>query len=151
MDGRVEMRGYVAYAAVAEVYREGDIFVSPTYAEGFSNTILEAMASALPIVSCRSVGVVDCLRDGENALLVEPGDVGALAAAIERLLRDATLRERLATVALDECRRTYAWFAVAARILDAYAVAIARGVPARDALDALPLAPCRFRATPHLL
>src|SRR3712207_7442293 len=49
------------------IYRRGDVFVSPTYSEGFSNTILEAMASGLPIVSTRAVGVVDCLTDGVNA------------------------------------------------------------------------------------
>lgn len=148
---RVEMRGYVGYDDVAALYRESDIFVSPTYAEGFSNTILEAMASALPIVSCRCVGVVDCLRDGENGLLTESGDVPSLVRSIERLSLEATLRERLATTALDECRRSYSWFAVAARILDSYAVAIAAGVPSRTPLEPLAIEPCRFRATPHLL
>lgn len=151
LQDRVEMRGYVAYDDVAAVYRESDIFASPTYAEGFSNTILEAMASGLPTVSCRSVGVVDCLRDNENALLTEAGDREALAAALEKLLTDAALRERLATAALAECRRTYSWFAVAARILDAYRDAIAAGVPTRDVLEPIAMEPCRFRATPHLL
>ncbi len=80
------MTGYVDYADVPEVYRRADIFVSPTYAEGFSNTILEAMASGLAVVSCRAVGVVDCIRDGENGLLTEPGDVPALTAALRRVL-----------------------------------------------------------------
>ena len=69
----------------------------PTYAEGFSNTILEAMASGLPCVSCRAVGVVDCLRDGENGLLVEPGDVpgaGRRAAACHRRTRAAPAARR---------------------------------------------------------
>jgi len=43
---------------------------------------LEAMASGLPTVSCYAVGVVDCLRDGENGLLTRPGDVPALAAGV---------------------------------------------------------------------
>ena len=148
---RVEMRGYVKYDEVPAVYREADAFVSPTYAEGFSNTILEAMASALPIVSCRAVGVIDALRDGENALLVEPGDTVALAAALARMLEDPPLRAQLATSALYECRRTYSWFAVAERILAAYRGAIARGTARNGALSPLPIEPCRFRATPHLL
>ena len=148
---RVEMRGYVAYDDVPAVYREGDIFASPTYAEGFSNTILEAMACGLPIVSCRSVGVVDCLRDDENASLVEAGDRAALATALERLLTDDALRERLATAALAECRETYSWFAVAERIVAAYRTAIEVGVPDRTPLEPPPIDACRFRATPHLL
>ena len=151
LEDRVEMRGYVAYDDVSAVYREGDIFVSPTYAEGFSNTILEAMASGLPTVSCRSVGVVDCLRDDENALLTEAGDRAALASALERLLTDGALRERLASTALMECRRTYSWFAVAALILDAYRDAIALGVPSREPFEPIAIEACRFRATPHLL
>ena len=132
------------------VYREADVFASPTYMEGFSNTILEAMASALPIVSCRAVGVVDCLRDGENALLVEPGDVAALVVAFERVLGDAPLRARLATAALDECRRTYSWVEVGDQIVEAYRTAPA---PRRNgcALASIPIEPCRYRAEPHLL
>ena len=48
----VEMTGYIDYADVPTVYRRASIFVSPTYAEGFSNTILEAMASGMAVVSC---------------------------------------------------------------------------------------------------
>ena len=75
LSSHVHMTGYVDYDHVPSVYHQADIFVSPTYAEGFSNTILEAMASGLACVSCRAVGVVDCLRDGENALLSDPGDI----------------------------------------------------------------------------
>ena len=96
----VSMTGYVDYAEAPAVYRRASIFVSPTYAEGFSNTILEAMASRMAVVSCRSVGVVDCIRDGENGLLTEPGDIAALTAALGRALQDPALRERLAEAAL---------------------------------------------------
>ncbi len=117
---RVEMTGYVDYEQVPEVYRRAEIFVSPTYAEGFSNTILEAMASGLAVVSCRSVGVVDCIRDGENGLLTEPGDRAGLADALRRLLRDASLRRRLAEAALAECRAVYSWEAVGRQIMGVY-------------------------------
>jgi glycosyltransferase involved in cell wall biosynthesis len=156
--GRVTLRGPAAYDDVPAVYREGDVFVSPTYAEGFSNTILEAMASGLPVVSTRSVGVVDCLRDGDNGLLVAPGDVGALAAALGRVLDDAGLRARLAGRALDEVRASYAWPAIARQIAGEYARV--RGEPPRagwsgEGLFAWPPGgapePCRFRAAPHLL
>ena len=146
----VEMTGYIDYGRVPEIYRRASIFVSPTYAEGFSNTILEAMASRMVVVSCRSVGVVDCIRDGENGLLTEPGDVDALATALRRVLRDPVLRTRLADAALSECRTVYSWAKVGRQIMDVYACVA--GQPPDLAFDqALPVTPCRFRAEPHLL
>jgi len=146
----VEMTGYVEYADVPAVYRRADIFVSPTYAEGFSNTILEAMASRLAVVSCRSVGVVDCIRDGENGLLTEPGNRVGLAEALRRVLRDAGLRRRLADAAFEECRAVYSWSKVGHQIMDVYAAVIGQA-PDLAWSPELPVTPCRFRAEPHLL
>lgn len=149
LGGRVRFSGYADYDAAPDLYRAHDVFVSPTYAEGFSNTILEAMAAGQAIVSCRSVGVVDCLRDGDNGLLVEAGDVPALTAALTRLVTDAALRARLGATALAECRRVYSWQAVGARIMAVYDGQRGRPQPTFD--EALPPTPCRFRAEPHLL
>jgi glycogen synthase len=146
----VRFTGYAEYDRVPELYRAHDVFVSPTYAEGFSNTILEAMASGHAVVSCRSVGVVDCVRDGENGLLTEPGDVPALAAALGRVVTDGALRERLAAAALAECRETYSWTAVGRQIMGVYEAL--RGTrPSCGFSEELPITPCRFRAEPHLL
>ncbi|MGY1654099.1 glycosyltransferase family 4 protein [Geodermatophilus sp. SYSU D01119] len=150
-DGRTTFLGYVPPDEAPAVYRSADVFVSPTYSEGFSNTLLEAMASGLPTVSTDSVGVVDCLRDGENGLLHEPGDVAGLRAALDRLLGDAALRERLATAALEEVRRLYSWPVLARSIDDVY-----RAVAGTTPSHAWTMPPtvdlsCRFRAAAHLL
>ena len=150
LQDRVEMTGYVEYEAVPEVYRRASVFVSPTYAEGFSNTILEAMASGLAVVSCRSVGVVDCIRDGENGLLTEPGDQVALAGALRVVLEDRGVRERLAAAGLAECRSVYSWAKVGRQIMGVYANLAGRA-PDLDFETALPMTACRFRAEPHLL
>ena len=147
---RVRLAGAVAYDDVPGVYHRGDVFVSPTYAEGFSNTVLEAMASGLACVSTRAVGVVDCLRDGENGLLVEPGDVPALAAALGRVLADDALRARLAGAALAEVRATYAWPAIARQIEGEYRRVLGQTPRGAWAWDDV-VEPCRFRAAPHLL
>ena len=149
LEDQVRFTGYADYDAVPAIYREHDLFVSPTHAEGFSNTILEAMASGHAVLSCRAVGVVDCLRDGENGVLVEPGDVPAQATALRRLIGDVALRRRLGTAALAECRRTYSWHAVAGHIMGVYDRLVGT-IPARVD-EALPAAPCRFRGEPHLL
>ncbi|MGF3022029.1 glycosyltransferase family 4 protein [Methylobacterium aquaticum] len=150
-DSQVRFTGYAEYDAVPGLYAMGDVFVSPTYAEGFSNTILEAMAAGQAVVSTHSVGVSDCLRDGENGLLVQPGDVPALAEALYRIVTDRPLRARLAAAALEECRRVYSWQAVGRQIMAVYAAV--RGERPDPGFDpALPHDPsCRFRAEPHLL
>jgi glycosyltransferase involved in cell wall biosynthesis len=156
---RVRFTGYASYDEAPRAYRQGDIFVSPTYSEGFSNTILEAMASGLPIVSTRTVGVVDCLGHERDSLLVEPKDVDSLTAAIARLLDDAPLRTRLACRALADVRRLYSWPAVGRQIMAVYDE-VADRVPSAGWLDlydpravtvATADAGCRFRAAPHLL
>ncbi|MCJ2036617.1 glycosyltransferase family 4 protein [Methylobacterium sp. J-068] len=150
-EAEIRFTGYADYDTVPDLYREADVFVSPTYAEGFSNTILEAMAAGLAVVSTHAVGVSDCLRDGENGLMVQPGDVPALAEALTRVIEDAPLRRRLAEDGLAECRRVYSWRAVGRQIMEVYG-SVANERPATDFATRLPHDPsCRFRAEPHLL
>ena len=150
-DERTTFLGYVPPERAPEVYRTADLFVSPTYSEGFSNTLLEAMASGLPTVSTDSVGVVDCLRHEENGLLHAPGDVAGLRAALTRLLDDGALRTRLATTALEEVRRLYSWPVLAASI-DAVYGQVGGTTPSTGwSLPSGPDLSCRFRSAAHLL
>ena len=140
--------GAVPYEQVPEVYRDATVFASPTYAEGFSNTILEAMASGIPVVAGDAVGVRDCVTDGHNGRLVEPGDITALTATLDELLRDRAQRERLSARAREDVERLYAWPVVARQIMAAYGAA---PNPDWESPDADPTEPCRFRQAPHLL
>lgn len=150
LNDKIQMLGCIEYEKVPEIYRIADVFASPTYAEGFSNTILEAMAAGLPIVSTESVGVVDCLRDEDNGLLVEIGDVNGLKNSLRRVIEDKNLRAKIAGNALDECRKTYSWKKIGRQILDVYRrVCLEKprnGWQANGAID-----DCRYRAAPHLL
>ena len=69
-----------------------DIFVMPSYREGFGVTNIEAAAMGLPVVSTRIPGCVDSVRDGETGLLVPPRDATSLAGAIEAYLNNPALR-----------------------------------------------------------
>ena len=149
-EGQLRFTGYADYDAVPAIFRAADVHVSPTYGEGFSNTILEAMASGLANVSCFAVGVNDCLRDGENGLLIEPGDVEGQANALRSLIEDSALRRRIAQAGLAECRRVYSWEAVGRRIMDVYAHLL-QSAPGPAVDPDLPVSECRFRAEPHLL
>lgn len=80
-------------ADVPELMRALDVFVLPSLGEGISNTILEAMASGLPVVATRVGGNAELVQPGITGELVPPDDAMALSAALERMA-DATHRAR---------------------------------------------------------
>jgi glycosyltransferase involved in cell wall biosynthesis len=88
-------------------YARADIFALPSTGEGFGFVFLEAMAFGKPLVGARAGGATDLIEDGVNGLLVPPHDQGALAQAIERLLRDDSLRATLGQKGAEIVRRKY--------------------------------------------
>ena len=68
--------------------------------------MLEAMAMGKPVITTRSPGTVDHIADGENGILIEPGDAAALAREIERLWNDPALRQRLGDAAVQTMLKT---------------------------------------------
>jgi glycosyltransferase involved in cell wall biosynthesis len=94
---QVTFAGYLPPGRLHDAYAEADVFLLPTYhPEGFPTVIAEAMSAGLPIVTTKIRGIADHLEEGENALFVPPRDAAALAQALERLLSDDKLRERMA-------------------------------------------------------
>jgi len=92
----VELAGYLTAADLASAYDEAEIFVLPTYSEGFPTVLLEAMSAGLPIVTTPVRGAIDRLRDEENVLFVPPRSADRLAAALLRLIADPGLRAAMA-------------------------------------------------------
>lgn len=84
---------------VAPYYRVADVVVISSHSEGSPNVLLEAMAARVPVVATRVGGIPEIAAEGETALLVPPREPVAMAAAIERLLRSAEERKRLAEAA----------------------------------------------------
>ncbi len=93
----VKFEGYVDdRARLLEIYRGADIFVLPSVsAEGFPRVIDEAMASGLPVVATDAGSISAELRDGDQAVIVDPRDSEALSDGILRIVDDAALRRRL--------------------------------------------------------
>jgi glycosyltransferase involved in cell wall biosynthesis len=82
-------------ADVSEILAALDVFVLPSLWEGMPNAVLEAMAAGLPVVATAVGGTPEVVVDRVTGLLVPPQDPGALARAIERLLRDPGLRRTM--------------------------------------------------------
>jgi glycosyltransferase involved in cell wall biosynthesis len=76
------------------LYAAMDLFVLPTYREGFPNVLLEAGAMRLPVVATRIPGCADAVNDKATGILVDPYDASALVRAVSRYLRDSELRRR---------------------------------------------------------
>jgi len=97
----VTLRGSLNQGQVFHELRSADIFVLPSIidqagaSDVFPTVIQEAMASERPVVSTRLAGIPETVLNGETGLLVTPGDVEALANALEKLIHDGELRVRL--------------------------------------------------------
>lgn len=115
--GAVELAG--AISDVPALLRDTDVYVQPSFAEGMPNSVLEAMAAGLPVVATRVSGNEDLIADGENGLLVPPGDPGALAAAIRRLMDDPALARTMGERARTRAQQ-YSTPAVTSLLVRAY-------------------------------
>jgi spore coat protein SA len=104
-----ELIGYRAGDELASLLRNADIFCCPSiWNDPFPMSLLEAMASGLPVVASKIGGIPEQLAYG-GGILVPPNDKEALAAALQQLLEDASYRERLGKEALQASRGHFLW------------------------------------------
>ena len=95
LENRVAVTGWLGPAAVANLLAEAHILVLPSFDENLPMSVIEAMGYGLAVVATPVGSVADIVVDGETGLLVPVGDADGLAAALERLIGDPDLRERL--------------------------------------------------------
>ncbi len=119
--GHAALLGPLPHADVAAVIRELDVALAPyplpEHDFYFSPLkLFEYMGCGAPVVASSVGQIADVVRDGENGLLVAPGDTAALARACERLLAEPQLRRQLGTAAAEDVRRLYTWDANATRV-----------------------------------
>lgn len=105
LGGTVELIGALPHEGVVRAYAEATVFTLPCVVasdgdrDGIPNAILEAMASAIPVVSTPTSGIPEVITDNVTGLIVPVADAEALADALERLLRDPELRMSLGQAA----------------------------------------------------
>jgi glycosyltransferase involved in cell wall biosynthesis len=119
VDDRVYFSGQLDNSVLPDVYRAASVFVNASLVDNMPISLLEAMASGVPIVSTKVGGVAYLVKDGETAFLVPPKDPEAMAEAIGRVLADTELASRIAKNALVQVEQ-YAWTQVREKLLRAY-------------------------------
>jgi len=112
----VRILGWVRGDQKLDAFRRAHVFVLPSYAEGLPMAMLEAMAAGLPLITTPVGGIPEVVRDGEHGILIEPGDVEALARSILALLGDEGLRARMGAANVEAVRRDHDATAVAAKL-----------------------------------
>ena len=93
---KVDFRGWVEGIELAKLFKECDILVLPSWAEGLPNAMIEAMAAGLAVVVSSVGNIPSVLTDGKNGLLIPPKNVKALTKALHRIIDDPVLLNSLA-------------------------------------------------------
>lgn len=112
----VQFLGEKLPAEIPAVLAATDIFVNPSYSEGLPSSVLEAAATGCAVIATDVGGTREIIRDGETGLLIPPRDRTALVAALESLIREPALRERLGVRARNAVATRFDWGAIS----DAY-------------------------------
>jgi glycosyltransferase involved in cell wall biosynthesis len=119
----VRFTGRIDNERIAALYREADVLLNPATVDNTPISLLEAMASGVPIVSTNVGGVPFLVADGRQALLVPPRDPQAMAEAVLRLLGDAALADRLQAEGIAHAA-SFTWERVQPRLFQIYARAL---------------------------
>jgi glycosyltransferase involved in cell wall biosynthesis len=94
--------------AMADLYRSASVVINPSRIDNMPNSILEAMASGIPVVSTNVGGVPFILREGITGIMIDAGNHVAMAEAVQRILADRQLAARISDAALCEVQQ-YSW------------------------------------------
>jgi glycosyltransferase involved in cell wall biosynthesis len=123
--------GFVPPRKLGPYYARAAVVVCPSRREGYGVVAREAMAHGRPVVAAAVGGLLDVVEDGVTGLLVPPGDASELRTALERLLTDPDLRQRLGRAARERVRVCCSWEAATDATLAVYGEALAGHVPVR--------------------
>lgn len=118
--GKVELPGYIQKDRIKEYYKICRVYAAPSYYETFCISAIEAMFYGKPVVASSGTALEEIVEDGVTGILVPPGDDGALADALLKLLNDDELARRMGEVGREKVLREYHPSFVAQKTLKFY-------------------------------
>lgn len=130
----VRFAGRVENTEMPSLYQTADIAINPSLVDNMPISILEALASGVPVVSTNVGGVPFLVEDGKTALLIPPRDATQMAAAVLRILNDAALRVALVQAGLAHAQQ-FAWQNVREKLFAVYDQALGGAPLAHVAAD----------------
>jgi glycogen(starch) synthase len=119
LEDRVVLPGHFSRANVRWATSNASAFVLPSRVEPFGIVVLEAMMAGVPVVVSSHGGAVEIVRDGIDALVVDPFDLSALAGGIDRVLKDGALRDQFVAAGRERVRG-FEWPLITRRYLELY-------------------------------
>ena len=122
----IHFAGSVPYSELPQKYRDADLFILPSLAEGMPLVVLEAMGTGLPIVASRVQGIDELVVDGTNGALFDPGDVDELAHCLVKLINAGEDRVKMGKASIERVK-PYDWKNIADAYLALYADILSKG------------------------
>lgn len=105
----VSFAGFVPHSGLADYYRKSDILINSSFHEAFGIPLVEAMSCGLPVVASMAGGIPEVVEDGVTGLLVGPGDAGAVANAVIRLLSNKALMDEMGSAGRSRVLGLFTW------------------------------------------
>jgi len=116
----VTLYGTLDYPEVLRAMCASDVFLFPSYTEGFPNAVLEAMSVGLPVVATRVGAIPEMVEDGKGGLLFEHADIASLVRALRTLMDDASLRGAMGQFNREKSQAHYTYSIVTSRLTALY-------------------------------
>jgi spore coat protein SA len=117
---RVRFWGGVSHEKTREFYRKANILVNPSFSEAFGMSLIEGMANQKPVIATRVGGMPEIVRNGKTGLLVNTGDVSALADAMNQLLANSEQQRTMGRAGRERVLKLFTWEKVTKRLSSYY-------------------------------
>lgn len=117
---RVRFTGSVSDNDLRGLYSNASFFVLPSVSEGLPLTVLEAMASGIPVIANDIPGISEIIKHGDNGFLVDTNNINSLITAEQFMINNVLLCKRMGIKARETIEKKYSWEAMAIKIVDVY-------------------------------